>query len=61
MGERIPKRLYRCPDCGYVTEYRWVLVRHLYNVEDYSKKDSEEIAVENEYILNPLIYRRRYS
>ena len=58
MAERVPQRIYRCPDCGYVTEYRWVLTRHLYNVHSYYKRDAEIMAVENEYILNPLFSRR---
>jgi hypothetical protein len=59
MNERIPHRIYRCPDCGYITEYRWVLARHLYTVEGYYKKDSAEMAIENEYVLNPIHYRKR--
>jgi hypothetical protein len=56
---RIPNRIFRCPDCGYVTEYRWVLARHLYNVHDHYKREVAKLALENEYRLSPLYYRQR--
>jgi hypothetical protein len=60
MAKQIPPRIYRCPECGYVTEYRWVLARHLYNVHRYYKKDAEETAFENEFIPSPLYRRKQY-
>jgi uncharacterized C2H2 Zn-finger protein len=59
MPERVPQRIYRCPECGYITEYRWVLARHLYNVHRYYKKDAAQAAIENEYLLHPQYYRQR--
>jgi len=59
MKKDVPRRLYRCPECGYVTEYRWVLARHLYEVEGYYKRDAAETALENEFTLNPLYYRKQ--
>ncbi len=59
MVKVAPTRIYRCPDCGYITEYRWVLARHLYNVHMYYKKDAAETAMENEYLLRPSYYRKR--
>jgi len=59
MTKQAPRRIYRCPECGYVTEYRWVLARHLYNVEDYYKRDAAKTAMDNEYFLNPIYYRKR--
>jgi hypothetical protein len=59
MVKEVPRRIYRCPDCGYVTEYRWVLARHLYNVHGYYRKDAAEAAMDNEFILNPQYYRKR--
>jgi len=56
---KAPQRIYRCPDCGYSTEYRWVLARHLYNVHEYYKRDAAETAIANEYFLNPMYYRTR--
>jgi uncharacterized C2H2 Zn-finger protein len=58
MAKKAPQRIYRCPDCGYVTEYRWVLARHLYNVHHYYKKDVAETALKSEYILNPMYVRK---
>ncbi len=63
---RAPQRIYRCPDCGYITEYRWVLARHLYNVHDYYKREVAKTTLENEYIRSPRYYRsqdllRRYE
>jgi hypothetical protein len=59
MNKGSPARVYRCPDCGYSTEYRWVLARHLYSVHDYYKRDAAEMAMENEYFLRPMYYRKR--
>jgi hypothetical protein len=59
MNAQVPRRIYRCPDCGYATEYRWVLARHLYNVHDYYKRDAAKTAMDNEYVLNPMYYRKR--
>ena len=59
MNKQAPQRIYRCPECGYITEYRWVLARHLYNVHAYYKRDAAEAAIENEYTLHPLYYRKR--
>jgi hypothetical protein len=59
MTKEAPYRIYRCPECGYITEYRWILARHLYRVHRYYKKDAAEVAIENEYYLNPLSYRKR--
>jgi uncharacterized C2H2 Zn-finger protein len=56
---RAPQRIYRCPDCGYITEYRWVLARHLYQVHMYYKKDAANIAIENQYVLSTMCYRKR--
>ncbi|MFC1977645.1 hypothetical protein ACFLWS_05225 [Chloroflexota bacterium] len=59
MVEKAPKRIYRCPECGYVTEWRWVLAKHLYNVHLYYKKDAATTAIECEYWLNPLYIRKQ--
>lgn len=59
MKEQVPQRIYRCPECGYVTVYRWVLARHLYNVHGYYKRDAAETAIANEYFLHPVYYRKR--
>jgi hypothetical protein len=59
MADRLPTRIYRCPECGYGTEYRWVLKNHLYNVHGYGKRDSARLAVESEYWLNPHYIRAR--
>ncbi len=63
---KAPDRLYRCPECGYVTVRRWVLARHLYNVHNYYGKDAAETAIRSEYRLNPYSFRpqdlrRRYE
>ena len=57
MIKKMPPRIYRCPECGYITEWRWVLAKHLYKVHLYYKKDAAETAMESEYRLNPLYYR----
>ncbi len=57
--KKLPTKVYRCPECGYTTEYRWLLKNHLYYVHDYSKKDAAQAALDNEYWLNPTYYRRR--
>jgi hypothetical protein len=59
MTKSVPRRFYRCPERGYITEYRWVLARHLYKVHYYYKKDIAQIAMENEYRLSPMYYRKR--
>ncbi len=59
MNTKVPRVLYRCPECGYVTDRRWVLARHLYNVHDYYKRDAAETAVKCEYRLNPFPFRAR--
>ena len=59
MVKKAPLRIYRCPDCGYITEYRWVLARHLYNVHDYYKKDAAEVAIQNVYLLSSVSFRNR--
>ncbi len=59
MVKQAPMRIYRCPECGYVTEYRWVLARHLYEVEGYYKRDAAQAAIENEYLLHPQYIRKR--
>ena len=55
--QRLPARIYRCPECGYGTEYRWVLRNHLMRVHSYGKKDSALTAMECEYWLNPRYIR----
>lgn len=59
MKSKYPQRIYRCPDCGYITEWRWVLARHLYNVHLYLKKDAADTAIECEYWLNPTYARKQ--
>ncbi len=66
MNKTPPNRIYRCPECGYITELRWVLARHLYNIHDYYKKDAAKTAILCEYRLNPYGIRgsdliRRYD
>ena len=61
-----PNRIYVCPECGYITEWRWVLARHLYNVHLYYKKDAANTAIASEYHRNPYVSRtldllRRYD
>lgn len=58
MGEKIPRRIYRCPECGYDTEFRYVLRNHLRSVHGYLKRESEDVSAENEYWLNPHYVRR---
>lgn len=55
---RLATRIYVCPECGYRTEYRWVLKNHLYNVHLYEKRDAVRSALESEYWLNPHYVRR---
>jgi hypothetical protein len=59
MVKGVPQRIYRCPDCGYITEYRWILARHLYNIHDYYKRDAAEAAIKNVYLLSPISFRKR--
>ena len=59
MVKRLPLKVYRCPECGKVTEYRWILKNHMYNLHDYSKREAAQAALDNEYWLNPHYYRRR--
>ena len=59
MPNEPPDKLYRGPDCGYVTERRWILARHLYNVHLYYKKDAAETAIRCEYRRNPFPIRAR--
>ncbi len=59
MKKKTPNRIYRCPECGYITEWRWVLAKHLYNVHKYYKKDAAETALDCEYRLNPLYIRKQ--
>lgn len=66
MNAKPPVRIYRCPECGYDTEWRWVLARHLYNVHDYYRRDAAKTAIYCEYRLNPYGIRdmdllRRYQ
>ena len=49
----LPARIYVCPECSYISEYRWVLANHLRNVHDYYKQDAVTVAAENEYWANP--------
>lgn len=55
--KKLPARLYICPACGYSTEYRWVLVNHLRQVEGEGKINAQTIAQRSEYYANPLYYR----
>ncbi len=59
MTNKVPSRIYRCPECGYITEWRWVLAKHLYNVHLYYKKDAAQTAIESEFRHNPLYIRTR--
>lgn len=54
----MPERLYICPDCGYRTDYRWVLKNHLYYTHNYKKRYAEWLAEGSEYFLNPQYIRR---
>ena len=55
---RLPRKLYICPKCGYQTEYRFVLKNHLQAVHGYGKRDSAQVAMDSEYLLNPQHIRR---
>ena len=55
--KRAPLRLYRCPLCGYGTEYRWLLKDHLMKKHSYRKQDAKETAAEHEYWLSPRYIR----
>lgn len=57
MTERIPTRIFRCPYCGYDCERRYVLKNHLQNVHGLRKRDSETVAMNSEYHLNPRYYK----
>jgi hypothetical protein len=59
MNKKLPLKVYRCPECGYATPYRWLLKNHLYNVHNCTKRAAAQTALENEYWLNPTYYRRR--
>ena len=60
MPEKLPARIYRCPECGYATELRFVLKNHLQNVHGYGKRESLIVAAQSEYWLNPH-YTRAYT
>ena len=53
----LPARLYICPACNYSNPYRWVLVNHLVNVHDLSKKNATQVASASEFLANPRYYR----
>jgi hypothetical protein len=59
MNLSLPDRIYVCPECGYISERRWVLARHLYNVHDFYKKDAANTAILSEYRRNPFFNRKR--
>ncbi len=59
MKSNPPDRIYVCPECGYITKWRWVLARHLYNVHDYYKRDAANTAIKCEYRRNPFFIRER--
>jgi len=54
----LPARLFICPGCGYSNPYRWVLAQHLERVHGVRKRAAREIAAANEYLANPVTYRR---
>jgi hypothetical protein len=58
LSRTMPARLYICPDCGYRTDYRWVLKNHLYYTHNYRKRYAEWLAAGSEYFLNPQYIRR---
>lgn len=58
MTKQVPARIYRCPFCGYDSERRYVLRNHLMNVHGVLKRDAGQIAMANEYWLNPHYIRR---
>ncbi|MFC1915010.1 SDR family NAD(P)-dependent oxidoreductase [Chloroflexota bacterium] len=48
MNKKAPSRIYRCPECGYINQWRWILAKHLYNVHKYYKKDAAvQFAAQN--------------
>jgi hypothetical protein len=55
--ERLPSRIYVCPECDYRTEYRWVLKNHLQRVHGLGKRQAKYEAQENEYLANPVYLR----
>lgn len=58
MTRQVPARIYRCPFCGYGTERRYVLRNHLMAVHGLKKRESAQVALANEYWLNPHYVRR---
>ena len=58
MPEKVPIRIYRCPFCGYDCDRRYVLRNHLMNVHKLGKREAGQIALENEFWLNPRYFRR---
>lgn len=58
MPDKVPARIYRCPVCGYDCDRRYVLRNHLMAVHGMRKKESAQVALENEYWLNPHYVRR---
>ena len=58
MPDRVPSRIYHCPYCGYDTDRRYVLRNHLIAVHGARKAEAAQIALENEYWLNPHYVRR---
>ena len=58
LPRQMPTRLYICPDCGYRTDYRWVLKNHLYYIHTYKKRVAEWLAEGSEYFLNPQYVKR---
>jgi len=58
MPEKVPARIYHCPYCGYDADRRYILRNHLINVHGLGKRQSTQVALDNEYWLNPRYIRR---
>jgi len=56
--DRVPTRIYACPECAYRTPQRWVLARHLRTQHHLLKSEAKFWAAESEYWLNPHYVRR---
>lgn len=57
IPDKIPTRIYACPQCAYRTPQRWILVRHLRTQHHLLKGEAKFWASQSEYWLQPRYYR----
>jgi hypothetical protein len=58
MPESLPRRIFRCSDCGWDTTRRYLLVAHLRDKHKVRKRDAIDLAADSEYILNPQYFKK---